>query len=175
MSIKPIITQEIAQEALVYDASSGDFTWRQRKDQLARWNARYAGQVAGYATQRGNTTYWALSLMNYPILAHRLAFIYMQGKVPDLIDHMDGNGLNNSWANLRPASRIMNGANSTRRKNNASGFKGVCFNPKVGKWRASINFNRKHISLGTYDTPEQAHAAYLEKAKELFGEFARAA
>jgi hypothetical protein len=106
-------------------------------------------------------------------MAHRLAFIYMSGTAPDLIDHIDGNGMNNSWTNLRAASRIQNGANAARSKSNASGHKGVCFDKKRGKWRASISYARKHIALGLYETPEDAHAAYAKKAMELFGQFAR--
>lgn len=159
---------------MTYDPRTGAFFWNKRPDQPLRWNKRYAGKRAGYKAKRGSQTYWALSLYGYPILAHRLAFIYMQGVAPELVDHANGNGLDNSWPNLRPANKIMNGANSAKRKNNASGFKGVCFNKVMGKWRASINWNRKHIALGHYDTPEEAHAAYIGKANELFGNFARA-
>lgn len=172
---RPVLTQEIAQSALHYEQHSGQFIWKERQDRSRQWNGRYAGTVAGYKVGLQNNAYIALSLFNYPILAHRLAFLWMTGSIPSLIDHIDGNGLNNSWSNLRPATRIQNGANSSLSKSNTSGFKGVSFNKRIGKWRASISCGRKQISLGHFETAEDAHAAYLEKAKELFGEFARAA
>lgn len=170
---KPNITQEIACATLQYDPQTGHFTWRERSDQWGRKNTRQAGKLAGHTAWRGSQEYRIISLLNYPILAHRLAFIYMLGVVPDLIDHADGNGLNNAWSNLRVTTKSLNGANANRSKKNTSGYKGVSFHLKSGKWRATITANRKHISLGYYNTAEQAHAAYIEKAKELFGDFAR--
>ena len=175
MILKPIITADLARDALDYDTSTGLFTWKYRPGRNATWNARYSGKVAGYNSPRGNVTYRAMSLENYPILSHQVAFLIMTGECPAVIDHIDGNGTNNAWANLRAADKIMNGANSRKRKNNTSGFKGVCFNKKLNKWRSSIYFHGKHIALGHHNTAEEAHAAYMLKAHELFGEFARAA
>lgn len=173
MSRKPVITQADITAAMSYDPATGHFTWRHRKETGATWNARYAGTKAGFQARRGKNTYWAFSLGNYPLLAHQAAFLYMVGSVPDLIDHIDGDGTNNAWANLRPATKITNGANSVRSKANRSGFKGVCFCAKSGKWRANISYNRKQIPLGRFDTPDAAHRAYVEKANELFGAYAR--
>ncbi|TPL66647.1 hypothetical protein FJ949_09790 [Mesorhizobium sp. B2-4-1] len=56
--------------------------------------------------------------------------------------------------------------------NNTSGFKGVTVTPK-GRYVARIKARSKHIHLGVFDTPEQAHAAYCQAANTHFGEFAR--
>lgn len=82
-----------------------------------------------------------------------------------------GIGLDNQKHNLRRATKQQNSANRGPNKNNTSGRKGVY--PKNGRWAASIQFNRKVIYLGTYDDVDLASAIYFEKAKELFGEFAR--
>jgi hypothetical protein len=58
-------------------------------------------------------------------------------------------------------------------RNNRSGFKGVAFVPQRRKWRARITKGGRRYSLGNYETAEEAHAAYIAKARELFGEFAR--
>lgn len=89
------------------------------------------------------------------------------------VDHRDVNGLNNRRANLREASRSSNKANSRLSKRNTSGLKGV--RRSGAKWRAAIRKNGKHISLGYFEDPNDAHQAYVEAAQTHFGEFARAA
>lgn len=89
------------------------------------------------------------------------------------IDHINGNKLDNRRGNLRVCSARENTRNRIIHSNNTSGFKGVTWNAKLGKWRASITFNyiRKH--LGYFALPEDAHAAYCAAAADLFGDFAR--
>jgi hypothetical protein len=89
------------------------------------------------------------------------------------VDHIDGNGLNNSRANLRACSRAENARNRGIPKNNTSGFKGVGWHKRQGAWRAVITLHGKQTHIGYFDTPEEAHAAYVQAAKKLHGEFAR--
>jgi len=90
------------------------------------------------------------------------------------IDHIDGNTLNNTRANLRLATRSQNAANRRVRSDNISGFKGVTFLKANRKWRAKIFLNRKTKYLGLFDTAAEASAAYMKAATEQYGEFARA-
>lgn len=90
----------------------------------------------------------------------------------ELVDHEDLNGLNNQRSNLRIATSSQNYANRTVQANNALQVKGVRRRYN-GKYEARISFNREKIYLGVFDTPEEAHAVYLAKAKELYGDFAR--
>lgn len=53
----------------------------------------------------------------------------------------------------------------TRYANNTSGFRGVSFHKRTGKWQAYISVNRKQFHIGLYDTPEEAHEAYIAAAK----------
>lgn len=87
------------------------------------------------------------------------------------VDHINGNKLDNRRANLRICTIAENTRNSAKSRNNKSGFKGVCTAPR-GKWRAQIYRDKKAFYLGTFRTPEEAHAAYCEAAKKLHGEFA---
>lgn len=87
------------------------------------------------------------------------------------IDHRNGNGLDNRKENLRFATPQQNAWNNRKRKNAASRYKGV--SRKKEKWSAKICIDGKQIYIGTFALEEDAARAYDEKAKGLFGEFAR--
>ena len=90
------------------------------------------------------------------------------------VDHINGNGLDNRRANLRPATHAENMANKRLYRNNTSGFKGVQRNRGRGRpWAASIRSASRTRRLGNYDTPEEAARAYDAAAAVTFGEFAR--
>jgi hypothetical protein len=89
------------------------------------------------------------------------------------VDHIDLDGLNNRRSNLRLATSTENARNQRIRKNNMSGYKGVCWDKINQKWVAQIRLNGKSKHLGLFDTPEAAHRAYCAAATEYFGEFAR--
>lgn len=88
-----------------------------------------------------------------------------------LIDHADGNGLNNQMSNLRVASHAENMRNRGAQKNNKCGLKGVRKHRR--KWSARIRLNKKEYHLGTFDTPEAAAHAYTLASQKLHGSFAR--
>ena len=91
------------------------------------------------------------------------------------VDHIDGNGLNNTRANLRLASRAQNMANVARVSHGRSKHKGVTFvaRLRLRPWRAQIMVNGKHLHLGQYATEVEAAKAYDAAARLHFGEFAR--
>lgn len=100
-----------------------------------------------------------------------------------VVDHIDGNGLNNSRKNLRICSKLNNSQNSRKRANSSSKFKGVRIHKSTYKnsiymgWRAVIKVNKKYVSLGLFPYNEEgevlAASAYDEAAKKYFGEFAK--
>jgi hypothetical protein len=89
------------------------------------------------------------------------------------IDHKDDNGLNNQRANLRPASRSQQMANSRKRPGAYSPYRGVSWNKHNGYWQAAIRKGDVLYNLGSYRDDFDAALAYNLKADELFGEFAR--
>jgi hypothetical protein len=104
----------------------------------------------------------------------RMHRVIMNAPVGTQVDHINGNGLDNRKSNLRLASPSENQRNRNRpAAHNKSGFRGVCAYGK--RWRAAITPTKgKNITLGYYDSPQEASAAYEAKARELFGEFYRA-
>lgn len=88
------------------------------------------------------------------------------------VDHRDGNGLNNTRANLRVATVLENNRNSFRTPTNAYGYKGISLT-RCGKWHAQIQVDGKKIRLGYYATAAEAALAYDNAARSAFGEFAR--
>lgn len=85
-----------------------------------------------------------------------------------LVDHIDGNPLNNQRGNLRLATDQTNIENRTRlNRNNKSGYRGVCWSGTMGKWRATVMHYRKQIPAGYFDTPEEANLAAIALRTKL--------
>jgi len=108
------------------------------------------------------------------VLLHRLIMSRMIGRqlgTQEFVDHINRNGLDNRRENLRLATSSENSHNSRKHVDNTSGFKGVTRDNN--KWKAQICVNRKVIHLGNFNTPEEAHAAYVEAALKYHGKFAR--
>jgi hypothetical protein len=163
------ITADELREIIDYDPESGEFTHRIGR----KGRGTKAGAPAG---RIGGDGYLRLGLRGRRYRANRLAWLYMTGEWPDrIIDHANGDPMDNRFSNLRLATSSQNGANGRKPSHNSSGFKGVNWHAKAGKWRAYIKDKGKPIHIGYFTSAEAAHAAYLEKAREIFGEFARAA
>lgn len=141
--------QQLLRSLVLYDPETGDFT------------NRFTGNVIGYHTGR----YKKIDLLKVKYWAHRLAWLYMVGDWPDQIDHIDGDGTNNRWVNLRNCSRSQNLANADKR------VRGIEAHGQ--KYRARLMVNRKRIELGSFDTFEEAKQVYDMALSRYHGEFAR--
>jgi len=87
-------------------------------------------------------------------------------------DHINGNGLDNRKENLRICTHAQNLMNQRKRKNNTSGYKGVCWSKDSKKWMAKIMLNYKSIYLGLFTHKKDASVAYNEAAKKYYKKFA---
>ena len=90
-----------------------------------------------------------------------------------MVDHRDGDGLNNTRQNLRFATRSQNQQNKGPQKSNKTGVKGVYFCKIRKKYRATINANKKFYDLGRYEKIEDAEKAYIKAMNLLHQEFGR--
>ncbi len=156
------ISLDRLKELLTYNPESGEF-----RNNTFRSSRAKPGDIAGC---RHNAGYWKIRLDRHYILAHRLAWFYVFWEWPDEIDHINGDRSDNRIANLRPATHSQNMSNKKCHKTNMTGLRGV--SKRGDKYRASVKVNRKRIYLGSFDTAEAAHGAYLEGLTKHHGEFA---
>lgn len=146
-------------ECLNYDTATGSFT------------RASSGKNAGSRCPIG---YIRIRIDGKAYLAHRLAWFFVMGVWPTAeIDHIDLIPSNNAFCNLREATRSENQRNTRCR--NKLRLKGVTTNHRGSRYRAQISIDGRTQRLGSFDTPEEAHAAYVCAVKEVAGEFARAA
>lgn len=139
-------------------------------DELSQyeWRASQAGGYTYYAYRNENRdgVYRSVSM-------HRHIYSHLNLPTKDCIDHIDGNGLNNQTANLRPATFAENSRNQRLARSNRSGYRGVCWATKRQKWIAAISVDNRRINLGAFDSKVDAAAAYDAAAVKYHGEFAR--
>lgn len=141
-----------------YDLVS-QYRWYAQKDH----NTFYARTSIYLGRQNGKQLFRRLNM-------HRLILNAAPGQK---VDHHDLNGLNNHRHNLRFATVAQNGQNSRVPVNSTTGFKGVAFAKREGRFQASLECNGRIIWLGYHDTAEAAARAYNVGALTHFGEFAR--
>ncbi len=161
------LTADYVRSLLNYDPETGDLTWKSRGSPA--WDARFSGKRAG-KVGKGGRIHVGINYRRY--LAHRLIWLIVKGEWPAFeIDHIDVNGGNNRWPNLRPATSSENACNVGLSQANTSGLKGVSWSTINNGWIARITKNYKTFHLGTFSNKEDAHVARLDAEKELHGIF----
>lgn len=172
-----MITHNMLLRVIYYDSDTGIFTWRYRPIDLFNsvdkienvskmWNTRFANKIAGNITRKGyRRIQIKINGIGKSYLEHVLAWFYVTGEYPDNeIDHIDHNGTNNSFNNLRIVSHNENGKNQSMSKNNTSGHNGICWHEQSGKWLARVKYNNKYVLQKTFIN---INDAILERDKIL--------
>jgi len=136
------LTQAYLKSILHYDPLTGVFTRR-----LTAGNAK-TGDVNRYVATNG---YSVIGINGKQYKAHRLAFLYMDGVIPEnQVDHINGIRHDNRYENLRKTTNQENQRNARIRIDNSSGLTGVRWNKFARKWQAWIRVDGKDIYLGLF-------------------------
>lgn len=147
-----VLNQKLLKSKLSYSKKTGIFTWKNIN------NIKFNGKISGgFNSALG---YIQIGIGKKRYYAHRLAWLYVYGKFPKLIDHINGNKTDNSIANLRECTTRQNAQNySAHRKGKLVGSH---FDIHSGKWRAIYYVGNKKFHIGYYQSELAAHEAYLK-------------
>lgn len=104
---------------------------------------------------------------------HKIIFLMHYGYTPQIVDHIDGNTLNNKIENLRAANLSQNQHNRGKSKNNTSGFKNVSWCKRTKKWQVIIGLRNKSYAFGRFNDLELADLVAQEARDKLHGGFSR--
>ena len=159
-----MVTHDRLLEMLSYEPDTGHFRWRVNK---AGPGAK-VGKIAGNLHKFG---YWRVKLDGKYYRAHRLAWFYTHKVWPAFdIDHINGVKHDNRITNLRDVPARLNSYNLQRaHRHNKTGLLGVSFQENrtsFKKYLAKIKVAGKTKCLGSFETPELAHLAYMQ-AKQV--------
>ena len=142
------LTQEEAHRLFEY--KDGVLFW---KELVTTKTGNRIGEVAGYIHPTG---YRLISVHGHQYKAHRLAFLYHHGYMPEFVDHINNVKDDNRIENLRAATRAQNNHNRIEQKNNTSGVKGVSKLKNSPNWRCRISYGGKLHERGGFESKELA-------------------
>lgn len=154
--LTPLPTKEYLNEILIYEASTGFVYWKKNKTLVESCKHR-------------SRKYKRIMINKVHYVLHRIIYQMHYGDLTtdDVIDHVNQDTHDNRIENLRKANVFINNQNQGTRKNNTSGYKGVSWSKQRNKWRATITINKKHKTLGFFETKEAAYDCYLQ-ARQKF-------
>lgn len=152
------IAQGQLKNVLRYEPDTGLFYWIN----VSKYHSEKLNLVAGTR----NKKYIIIRINGRGYRAHRLAWLYVYGYTPRLLDHINGNGEDNRIVNLREATQTQNAQNHTKTHNKNGLPVGVRQIPS-GKYEVRITANKKQIQLGYFLTISEATSAYWSARREL--------
>lgn len=152
---------------LDYNPETGEFRWKSIPERDRSRDAQLTGKLAGGINKGG---YHVISFGATVLLAHRLAWIWANGDVPDdmVVDHINRDKADNRLCNLRLATNSENSFNKIIKRK--SGLPRGVYQVRQ-RFEAAITINGVRHRLGTHDSVEAASAAYLSAAVRLRGDF----
>ena len=160
---------EVIKHHFHIDVERGVLHWKV----APRTHPRLAGVEAGGARRNHNGKfYWVIRLRGRAYKRGRLIFLIAHGRWPEpCVDHRNGNSLDDRLDNLREATVTENAWNHKGRKKRLQLPMGVRVIGS-GRFQARLAYRGTMLHLGAFDTPNEAHAIYLAKRKEMYREFA---
>ena len=135
----------------------------------------FVGSVVGFVNtdySRKNKKCIATKIGGKQYLVHRLIYMYHYGFMPEVVDHINRNCLDNRIENLRAADPSSNSSNRKVFSNNTSGHKGVSWDKGKNRWIAYVDVKRKRKHLGYFTGLEEAASAAVAARDHWHGVFA---
>ena len=151
----------------LFEYKNGELFW---KNKTSPFSNMLPGQKAGNFGKE-NYQYVSFNKIRKPL--HSVIYCMFYGKLPKLIDHIDGNVLNNKIENLREASFNQNSWNRKLNSNSKSGCKNVFWNKRLKKWQVRLQIYKKKKEFGFYEDLELADLVAQEVRDKYHREFAR--
>lgn len=150
------------------------FTYR---DGNLFWNDARSNVKAGDRAGSDNQIYKQLQIDHKKYYVHQIIFLYHRGYIPNELDHIDGNRLNNDIENLRSVTHSQNQHNHSKHKSyngkpTSSQYKGVYWEERRNKWRSRIVIDKREKHLGYFINEIDAAKCYNDAAIKYFGEYA---
>lgn len=154
-----MITQAELKKLLHYDLDTGVVTWLKRPRHLFKtqksfntWNSRFSGNKAGNSVLTSDgKMYLQIGVYGKTMQLHRIIWLYVTGEWPEQVDHINGDGTDNRWCNLRNVDNLENGKNQRLPVNNSLRVAGVSWFKPIQKRFVYITIDGKRISLKYYD------------------------
>jgi hypothetical protein len=157
-----LLTYERAREMLHYNPQTGVLKWQKNR----RMGPKLAGKHAGFVDGNGRLMI-QLDMEIYH--SGRVIWLWMMGHWPfGLVDHCDGNPLNNRWKNLRDVTQRVNAQNRLINSNNKSGVRGVYWSQQNQKWKVQIGSKQNKKYLGVFDSFDDAVVARKQAESMLW-------
>ena len=152
-----MLTQELVQEKFNYNKYTGILTRNSASN-------RKVGTVDSHG-------YIRLTINYKKYRAHRVIFLHVNGFLPEYVDHIDGDRLNNKIENLRYCSLSQNSMNSKVRSDSKSGVKGVMWHKASNRWRGYIRIGGRNKQVGSFKNIVDAEMAIKAFRAKYHGEF----
>jgi len=155
------LSQNELKSIFEYDPFTGTLRWKEKRSNIVQ------NSMAGCIHGSG---YKVVTIKSKTYKLHRIIWIMLFGEIPKgfYLDHINGNKIDNRLENLRLATNNQNQQNRPAPKNSSSGYRGVTWHKVANKWMARICHEKKRMTIGFFDTAEDAYEAYKQEAKKLF-------